>query len=668
MLRHKRNLILDVFDYSGNKKCTLYDSGSDASGQAHDVIVATERNGWKELSFTIPSVCEDMNGNQEENFRLQFLIADYKIRLIDDEGTDWYLISEPKITHNKLAKTVNVNAGHVSQLLKTKNLGLEFSDNEGNNVGTAAQLLDTILDGTGWKAGYVADFKEKYTGKTKYRTLKASAKTGAFKLIASMCDLFEAKPVYHGNEKTVDIIPMNPFSEPVDGGLPDIADENKSKVLEMRYGTNLKNVQRTQDTENIVTKLYAYGAYGDKTSGYCGIDEWHHTEYTLTANNNIPAGTECWFEILNEDTQINYKRYFKATEQIASGTKLLWSTLDPASMSYVLNLTTNKAYGVTYERQLDTIPVEITLSSSETKENVFSFVMDFDYYREIGLLTEPMLQTIATYQHRMPALMKESQAAAADFAESLGELSEVVGSVNFCKLSLTQYENNDGYLKLKLNVMKDEEKPESAENGYKKGIIYRTDYNVPDRKQFKWYETDKIKENGDPLNEAASMIYILHNTDPVTWETAYVKEIEYETGSDGEPDEDKPLSLTLWIEYSDITPGLLPYDKIYLFQSNTINGRLGAYQVADEAAVSALEATTKVVTVKHPVYFSETKPVPQPETEPLVPSPDWAKEIKGYSWWWKYGDGIPSEMYFWYKDDGDTDWHRVYYASETPAA
>lgn len=81
MLRYKRNLVLDVYDYSGNKKCTLYDNSSDLAGQATNVIVTTERNGWRELSFTIPSICENTEGGQEENFRLAYLKADYRIRL-----------------------------------------------------------------------------------------------------------------------------------------------------------------------------------------------------------------------------------------------------------------------------------------------------------------------------------------------------------------------------------------------------------------------------------------------------------------------------------------------------------------------------------------------------------------------------------------------------------
>ena len=48
MIEKKENLSLDVFDYEGNKICNLYDNRSSASGQAYNVLVAKERNGWKE--------------------------------------------------------------------------------------------------------------------------------------------------------------------------------------------------------------------------------------------------------------------------------------------------------------------------------------------------------------------------------------------------------------------------------------------------------------------------------------------------------------------------------------------------------------------------------------------------------------------------------------------
>ena len=133
MLKNKRNLVLDIFDYAGHKECSLYDSTSDASGQASDVFVTMERNGWKELSFTLPQSMMTESGS-EDNFRIRYIKEGYKVRLIDDSETDWYILSESKVTHNNFTKTYKIVAGHVSQLLKHKQLGLEFNDDEGDNV------------------------------------------------------------------------------------------------------------------------------------------------------------------------------------------------------------------------------------------------------------------------------------------------------------------------------------------------------------------------------------------------------------------------------------------------------------------------------------------------------------------------------------------------------
>lgn len=180
MNEYRHELVMDVFDYSGHLLCNLYDSSRDISGQATNIVMTMERNGWMELSFTLPSVCETANGS-ERNHRLDFLKADFRIRTIDADGTEWFLISEPRVAHQAFSTNVSVTAGHVSQILKTKNLGLEFSDDEGNNIGTAAQLLDAILDGTGWTAGNVDTFLEKDKSAVKKRSLVASTKTGAFK-------------------------------------------------------------------------------------------------------------------------------------------------------------------------------------------------------------------------------------------------------------------------------------------------------------------------------------------------------------------------------------------------------------------------------------------------------------------------------------------------------
>ena len=339
-------LRLDICNYDKEVVCPIYDSRADVSGQAYNVFISSERNGWKELSVSIPTTCATENC-EEENYRLQYLIAEYKVRAIEYidgvEKTDWYIISEPKITHNNFSKTTEVRAPHCSIILNARSMELEFSDDEANNVGTAEEILTTILEPTEWHIGNVADFYED-DGSVKVRSMNASSKTGAFRLIEQMCELFEAKPVYHGegvyfDKETgeykvglcVDILPMNPFSKTEEGEIPvEVLRSDGPNVLELRYRRNMKNLSRTVNTENIRTRLRVYGNYGD-LEGFCSVSTAKHREYTWTAS-DYSAGQEFCVD-LGEGAY----RYFTLPGNITSGQKLIYSDLDYMSQSYIWN-------------------------------------------------------------------------------------------------------------------------------------------------------------------------------------------------------------------------------------------------------------------------------------------------------------------------------------------
>lgn len=627
----ERILHLDICDYKKRKICPLYSGNTDVSGQAVDIFRTTERNGWKELSFTLSSVCMGANG-PEDNYRLEHLKADFLIRAIDDAETDWYIISTPKIKHNAFSKTVQVTAGHVSQLLKLKNLGLEFSDSLGNNVGTADELLDTILAGTGWTVGYVYPFAEK-DGSPKRRSLKASAKTGAFKLISMMCTLFDAKPVFHGDARTVDIVPINPFSEPAPGKLPDLTLANN--VIELHYGKNVSNVERTENTENIVTKLYAYGSYGDKTSGYCGIDECTHVEYeyTLTA----PCAANETYHFAFKDTQgVELIYHFTPSVNIPAGGKLIYSLMDPSSMLYIWDDSNQNAYPAT--KLTNGLQLPATVEVVEAK-NWFQFVMNFDYYRTVGLMTDDMIQQLGEYQRNAPKLYQNAADASLAMSDAQTTLSETIGYIDFCKLHVDREEPllGDGYTTLILD-----------KSVHKDGVIYRSDYDKNADNYFKLRITESLNTDGDPLNAAAGLVYIVHDTVPVSWDKAYLKAID---------DEDNPTALTLWSKSGEMNIDAVN-DQFFLFSYNGINGRLGTLESNDESAIMSLEEALRVVTVDHPVVFTAS--------EPLMHS---VSDINGYGWLWKYSlNGFPSELYFAYVDEGDQSWKRVYFTDADPSS
>jgi len=654
MQRRTRNLSLVVCDYNNNVLCNLYDNTSDASGQASDVFVTTERNGWKELNFRIPSTCTGIDG-EEENFRLQFLKADFKIRLVDDFETDWYLISEPKITHNNFSKMVEVRCGHIAQLLKYKALDLEFSDEEGNNVGTASMLLSTILEGTGWNVGNVAEFKEDDKITTKVRSLVASAKTGAFKLIEDMCELFDAKPIYHGDTRTVDIVPMNPFSKEVlPGEIPEEVLNEELRVQEIHYDKALKNITRTINAENIVTRLYAYGAYGSLETGFLSMQTCSHEEFVLSAG-NYPVGTEFGFE-----DSYNAKFYFKNTEAITSSTKLVYNKLDFLSRMYVWNDSTKKAYRV-YSKPENASSVVTLSTTRNVVKNVFPYLMSFTYYDKVGLLTDGMLQMLARYQQEMPSLYDQSVQASTDLNANLSKLSELFESpTGFLKLSVGSYDQDtDRDLIMRFNI-----------NHGDHGVIYRSDYDSAKRNYFSWYVAKALKPNGQVEHPPASIVYIIHNTNPVTWETAYVKTIRNDqdviyADADGTPgafnyglDEGEPAAISLHIQ-RDSVPALSSNDSIFLFCTPSTYGMLGAKLDTVKSNETSLQTITKNGTQSNPVYFVKN----------TDPAPSLTNVLSSYGWYYKHfpNTNAMGQLYFCYGSRGDQEWKTVYTQNTAPA-
>ena len=648
MLKDSRSLCLDVCDYENNVVCNIYDSTADISGQATDVFFKTERNGWKELTFKLPTTCLTADG-EERNFRLDSLIADYRIRTqtqttnSEEIETDWYLISEPKIIHDKFSKNVEVTAGHICQLLKTKNLGLEFSDEEGNNTGTARQLLQAILDGTGWKVGEIAEFvEENEPDKIKVRSLTASSKTGAFKLISTMCEKFDAKPIYHGDTRTVDIVPMNPFSEVVGAEIPQEVLDGEN-VLELHYNNNISKIDRKIDTQNLITRLYAYGSYGDHTTGYCSLSECTHLEYTFYPGNDYVAGQEYSFMDLS---RIRY--YFVATNPVSRNSSLIWSELDPLSKMYVYDGAYDTAYKV-YKEPMDPRGCVYLDGEPQKVKNKFDYIMDFSYYDKVNLLSDAMFQRLASHQRKMTKYLDDSFEAAAALGAYEEELSDIAESnTGFLRLSVLRYEEGRGR-ELKLVLNKDL---------YQDGIIYRSDYREAKRNYFSWYCAEQLKDNGDPVSGPASVVYIIHDTEPVTWEKAYVKYIDDEpkTHEYGTINSVDPSSVTLWMaksEMGDVQP--TENDRFYLFCTNSNSGRLGVRESELESVEQTLQNTTKIITEHHPTYFVWDDE-PQPNTYEVRSS---------YGWYYRsYSNNLnPGDLYFCYHEVA---WHPVLLRDEEP--
>ena len=773
-----RSICIDVCDYSNRPLCNLYDSTRNVSGQATEVFIHCERNGFKELKFNLPSTCFTDEG-EEKNYRLNYLINDYRIKFqvyspaLNRIETDWFLVSETRVTHQAFSQNYEIRAGHISQLLKTKKLDIEFSDNEGNNVGTIGEIAATILEGTGWHLGEVAKFEEEkkfnqLQGTEKVRSFTASIQTGAFKMMSDLCELFDAKPIYHGESayevydiqgydtnnnlsiylhecdnhdankaiinataegwtdleiidlgtklgKTVDIVPMNPFSEDTEeGSIP--SNIINDKILELHYDKNVKDVTRTLNTENLVTKLSAYGSYGDR-NGLCSLQRAKHIVIHLP---DVEAGQEYKFVYNNAN-------YFFTPDNNDTGLK--WSYLDFVSRMYVFN--DEHTYKVYKEAQTDTYEtIELDVSDMTEEVNYFPFIMDFSYYQKIGLLTDEMLNYLAYYQKTLPQLYINAEAASVAMSDVKTQLFETASASNgFLKLDIDYAEVNNNqssvnYNQLVLHLNKRE---------YSDGVIYRSDYDEAKRNYFSWNVASGIKQKGEAIAGEGSVIYIVRQGEPTQWTKAYIKMIGDDTnnfffdnlgtyynlsvreahqrkelvdtnddifpssgeegivyvaedtgkmyvwnGTDyteifaanytyGMNNFNEPASITLWCQENVWQSG----DIIYLFAADSIAGLFGPREDEIYANRESIEKSTQVATVVHPIYF-----VADNQAAPALTS-----ALQSYGWYYRYYTSNPNkysfgDLYFCYgtrnegawdkthpylpNDEGDIDWIKVY--------
>ena len=251
-----RKIALGVYDYRGNKLIDLYSNTCSYLGAAYDVEIHHELDGNKELSFTIPARILDDAGKWMENPRRPYLRNEYIVRLTDsDDPEEWdeYFISEPADIRTSRVLELEVECEHVSKRLANKNLFLELKD-DGSGVGTARELLERILNGTGWRIGRMNAFLEADGVTEKVRTLTCGQKTGAYRMIAQLAELFGASPVFHGRSRTVDLL----------------AEVGQDLGVEFRYTKNLETVHRTCSSDNVCTRMYV--DYLESEQGYIGIE------------------------------------------------------------------------------------------------------------------------------------------------------------------------------------------------------------------------------------------------------------------------------------------------------------------------------------------------------------------------------------------------------------
>lgn len=280
---------IGIYDYNKKKICDLYDSNIQLEGQAYNITHKEDIEGRQTLTFTIPYLIDlnmvsdqdaarygidkygegifsryDSGERLDQNFRWKLLQNEYLIRYTNGSRIEWFLATKPVKSKTAKAITGTCTCDDLASLLKTRNIYMTFDDE--NGIGTIEELMKKILTGTGWSLGHCDILYETGTQDEKIRSLSSDGKQGALNLIATVCNLFQCRPVYRSNEMKVDIYAMN----------------NRQQILEGEVGRNLSTLSATYDSTNIVTRLYVEGEYGEY--GYVGIDDINPTGLSYLLN------------------------------------------------------------------------------------------------------------------------------------------------------------------------------------------------------------------------------------------------------------------------------------------------------------------------------------------------------------------------------------------------
>lgn len=618
MLRNIRSISIAVCDLDKNPICIVYDSAVDIELSAYDIFVKTQRNGSKVLSFSMPSQAEDGT----DNWRLQYMLPEYKIRTIIDDKEDYFILSNDSIAHDKRNKKTTITAQHSAMTLKYKCLDKEYDGQHAESVGTANMLCTSILEGTDWSydADNSAIFYEKDGITEKYRTLKCSAKTGAFAIIAKVAELFDAKPVYDGSNKTVKLIPMNPFKLDPITGLPDTG--SASTVLPLYYGTNVRSMSRTRDSENMVTRLNVQGAWGDSTIGYCGIEELSFDRYSYVFQSG-DGNIGITYKSIDGSTKT---KYF-ATASVSPGDTLIFNCIDRVAESYVWDKDANLALPEASDGVVKTWTKEVV------EPRNFSFLMDFSYYVENGMMTDTMLQAIATFQIEAWDCLETIREKTETYNEDMSTMYETIGYNSFVKLSVDSVSNSDGYKYLNLNL-----------TGYPdNGVIYTSEVDTRREEWFTWREATGINNYNVSINSEASVLYIMRPNG--SWKKTYIKSITKNA-------DDVITGLQIYLP--DTTPDFRFTDaEYYLFSANTINGLFGALETQFETIENTCQTGTTTGKdgsgIPHTVFFEE-------KSEPATAVPT---ELE---WSWRVvlsNEGDDPVLYFYGGKYGDVGWNRA---------
>jgi len=248
---------ISVYDYELNKKVILKSNTNEyIDGEVYNERFVEDVNGESELTMILP-LTYTIDGVEEDNHRWAFIIGEYKIRLEEDGEPDrWFKIKSTNDINSDGILKSNIQCKSISYDLNKKNTELIP-----NKTDTASNLVTYALQSTGWTTGTIDSF----SGKT--LTLKSTTSSNALGMLNDIASLFDGRLEFNTSEKKVNL-----YSN----------DSNTDTQIEFRAGKNIRSLQRSVTSDNIITRLYITG--GEIDTGTVGIQSVNPTKEPYADN------------------------------------------------------------------------------------------------------------------------------------------------------------------------------------------------------------------------------------------------------------------------------------------------------------------------------------------------------------------------------------------------
>ena len=289
-----------IFDYDRQKICDLYDSKAELEGQAFGIAHTRPLDGLDTLSFSIPYLDGD-------NFRWQYLKNEYLIRLVKGNKKYWFVANKPEKSKSGGEIIGTVDCQSTANILKTKNIYMEFDDE--NGIGTMDELLELALVNTGWTLGFTDPMYEEDGTTEKVRSLTSNGKDGALELISTICNLFRARPEFDTDTHTLNVYDM----------------KNRNQATEGVVGLNLGSLTVVHESKDIITRLYVEGEYGE--FGYVGIDDVNPTGLSYLLNFDYYKELGMW-KPAHEAALTSYLTNISAIKQAITANQQAMTTVE----------------------------------------------------------------------------------------------------------------------------------------------------------------------------------------------------------------------------------------------------------------------------------------------------------------------------------------------------